>query len=92
VRGSFFDGIVSTDSGGPHDIGQYQVAEPFFKELDALWASKHIPHLSCQFFKLGYIGIYVIVFEFEFSDLCSGLVFSCGVQILNFEFLKKKVP
>jgi hypothetical protein len=60
--------------------------------LDAFQASKRVSHLSCQFLEFCYISIYIVVFELEFSNLCSGSVFSCSIQVLNFEFLKEEVP
>jgi hypothetical protein len=38
MDGSFFDGIVSTNCGGSYNVGQYGVAEFFFKELNAFRA------------------------------------------------------
>jgi hypothetical protein len=92
VHGPFFDGIVSTDGGGPHNVSQYRVAEPLFEELDTFWTSKRVPCLSCQFFELGYVGIYVVIFELEFGDFCSGSIFSSCVQVLDLEFLEEEVP
>jgi hypothetical protein len=74
VGGPFFDGIVPTDSGCPHDVSQYGVTEPFFKELDAFRTFQCVSHLPCQFLKFGYICIYIVVFKLEFSYLCSGSV------------------
>jgi hypothetical protein len=92
VRGPFFDSVISTDGGGSHNVSQYGVAESFFKELDAFWASKSVSRLSRQFFELGYIRIYVIIFKLELGDLCSGSILSYGVEVLDFKFLKKEVP
>jgi hypothetical protein len=92
MRSPFLNGVVSAHSGGPHNVGQYRIAEPFFEELDTLWTSKCIPCLSCQFFELGYVGIYIVIFELEFGDLCSGSVFSDSVKVLDFKLLKEEVP
>jgi hypothetical protein len=48
--------------------------------------------LLCQFFELGYIGVYVIVFELEFGDLHSGSVLSGGIEVLDLKLLKEEVP
>jgi hypothetical protein len=92
VCSSFLDGVISANGGGSHDIGQYRVAESFFEELDAFWTFKCVPCLSRQFFELGDVDIYVIVFEFEFGDFHSSSIFSGCVQVLDLEFLKKEVP
>jgi hypothetical protein len=89
--GPFFDCVIPTNGGGSHDIGQYGVAEPFFKELDAFWASKRVSRLSCQFFELGYVSIYIVIFELELGDFCSGSILSCGVEVLDFELLQEEV-
>jgi hypothetical protein len=88
----FFDRIVSANCWCPHNVSQDRVAEAFLKELNALGTSQRVPYLSCQFFKLGYVSIYVIIFEFEFGDLCSGSILSSHVEVLDFEFLKEEVP
>jgi hypothetical protein len=91
VGSPFFDHIVSANRWCSHNISQDRVAEAFLKELNALRTSLRIPYLSCQFFKLGYVSIYVVVLEFEFSNLCSGSVLSGCVKVLNLEFLKEEV-
>jgi hypothetical protein len=92
VGGPFLDIVVSTDRWCSHNVSQYGVTKAFFEELNAFWASKHVFCLLRQFFELGYIGIYVVVFELEFGNLRSGSVLSGCVEVLDLKFLKEEVP